>query len=168
MNFCPSCATLLISRYLHGRDRPTCPSCGFVHYAGPKVAVGVLIAREGCLLLNQRAIDPGKGLWTFPSGYVDLGESTAAAAIREVKEETGYDVRLTGLVGVYSSASRPVVFVVYAGELIGGTPTECDEVEDMDFFDKASLPPLAFEHDQQIIADWGHWRTTGASGGGLV
>src|SRR5437762_724687 len=112
MKFCPQCGTPLTNRLLHGHDRPACSSCGFVHYAGPKVAVGVMIAREGRLLLNRRAIDPGKGLWSFPSGYVDLGESTAQAAIREVQEETGYEVRLAGLVGVYSNAARPVVLIV--------------------------------------------------------
>src|SRR5439155_7634522 len=115
MKYCPVCGTALVTRELHGHARPACPSCGYVYYAAPKVAVGVVIGQDGRLLLNRRAIDPGMGRWSFPSGYVDLGESTTTAAIREVKEETGYDVRLDGLVGVYSSDTRPVVFVVYAG-----------------------------------------------------
>ena len=154
MKFCPQCGTKLATKYLHGHDRPSCPNCLFVHYAGPKVAVGVVIARNGQILLNRRAIDPGKGLWSFPSGYVDLGESTAGAAVREVKEETGYDVELRGLVGVYSTASRPVVFVVYVGDLIGGELMPCDEVEDVKLFGADDLPSLAFEHDSQIVRDW--------------
>lgn len=167
MNYCPNCATPLVSRYLHGHDRPACPACGFVHYAGPKVAVGVLIAREGSLLLSRRAIDPGKGRWSFPSGYVDLGESPATAAIREVKEETGFDVRLSGLVGVYSSPNRPVVLVVYGAEVTGGSPIQCDEVEETALFSESALPPLAFEHDSQIVADWLTWRQLGVTRGGL-
>ncbi|HEX5415716.1 MAG TPA: NUDIX hydrolase [Chloroflexota bacterium] len=159
MKYCPQCATPLENRFLHGRDRPACPSCGFVYYAGPKVAVGVLVAQEGRLLLNQRAIDPGRGRWTFPSGYVDAGEATETAAVREVKEETGYDVALTGLVGVYNSLDRPVVFVVYAGEVVGGEPARSDEVVALGVFGLQELPPLAFEHDQQIIADWLKRRT---------
>jgi 8-oxo-dGTP diphosphatase len=158
MRFCPQCGTPLTTRFLHGHDRPTCSDCGFIHYAGPKVAVGVLIARDGGLLLNRRAIDPGKGRWSFPSGYVDLGETTTEAAIREVKEETGFDIRLAGLIGVYSSAARPVVFVVYGGEVVGGSPAACDEVEDVGLFDPNDLPPLAFEHDAQIVRDWLGWR----------
>jgi len=154
MKFCPQCATSMVIRFLHGRDRPACPVCGYVYYAGPKVAVGVLVAQEGRLLLNRRAIDPGQGRWTFPSGYVDLGETTETAAIREVKEETGYDVTLTGLVGVYSTLDRPVVLIVYAGDVVGGAPSNSDEVELLDTFDLRELPPLAFEHDRQIIADW--------------
>lgn len=158
MKFCPHCATLLNPRVLHGRERPVCPACGFVHYAGPKVAVGVILEREGRLFLGRRAIDPGRGRWSFPSGYVDLGESTAEAAVREVKEETGFDASITGLVGVYSTADRPVVFVVYGGEIVGGGPTPCDEVAETGLFHPAQLPPLAFEHDPQIVRDWLIWR----------
>jgi ADP-ribose pyrophosphatase YjhB (NUDIX family) len=128
----------------------------------------VIIARSTGLLLNRRAIDPGKGRWSFPSGYVDLGESTASAAIREVKEETGFDVRLDGLVGVYSTSSRPVVFVVYAGEVIGGAPAPCDEVEEVGLFEADALPCLAFEHDHQIVRDWQGWRELGLRGGLLA
>jgi ADP-ribose pyrophosphatase YjhB (NUDIX family) len=122
------------------------------------VAVGVVIRHEGRILLNRRAIDPGKGRWSFPSGYVDLGESTLSAAVREVKEETGYDVRLDGLVGVYSTASRPVVYIVYDGEVVGGGLVRCDEVEEVGLFADDALPPLAFEHDSEIIGDWLKWR----------
>ncbi|HVC35521.1 MAG TPA: NUDIX hydrolase, partial [Chloroflexota bacterium] len=168
MKYCPNCATPLVDRYLHGHDRPACPACGFVYYAGPKVAVGVMIAQEGKLLLNRRAIDPGKGRWSFPSGYVDLGESPASAAIREVKEETGYDIQLSGLVGVYASPTRPVVLVVYTGEVIGGTPTGCDEVVETGLFSETALPPLAFEHDEQIVSDWRSWKERGVTRGGIV
>ena len=65
---------LLVDRFVHGHNRPACLACGFVHYAGPKVAVGVVVFQDGRILLNRRAIDPGKGRWSFPSGYVDLGE----------------------------------------------------------------------------------------------
>lgn len=158
MKYCPNCASLLEPRVLHGRERPACAACGFVHYAGPKVAVGVLLETEGKLCLGRRTIDPGRGRWSFPSGYVDLGESTAEAALREVKEETGYEARLTGLIGVYSTPERPVVFVVYAGEMIGGDAARCDEVEETGLFDPSNLPPLAFDHDPGIIQDWLAWR----------
>ncbi len=167
MKYCPNCATPLESRYLHGHDRPACPACGFVHYAGPKLAVGVMVSHEGKLLLSRRAIDPGKGRWSFPSGYVDLGESPSLAAVREVKEETGYEVRLNGLVGVYASPNRPVVLVVYTGEVVGGTLGDCDEVEETALFSHGALPPLAFEHDEQIVADWLAFRELGVTRGGI-
>jgi ADP-ribose pyrophosphatase YjhB (NUDIX family) len=159
MKYCPNCGSQLVSRTLHGVSRPACPNCLFVHYAGPKVAVGVVIWRDGRILLNRRAIDPGKGRWSFPSGYVDLGETTANAAIREVKEETGFEVRLDGLVGVYSSETRPIVFIVYSGRVVGGAPVACDEVEEVGLFSESDLPPLAFEHDREIVDDWQLWRS---------
>lgn len=167
MKYCPNCAAPLVSRFLHGHERPVCPGCGFVYYAAPKLAVGVIISRADRLLLSRRAIDPGKGQWSFPSGFVDLGESPASAAVREVKEETGLDVRLTGLVGVYASPDRPVVLIVYAGEIVGGMLAGCDEVEATEFFGASDLPPLAFEHDQQIVADWLSFQRFGVSRGGL-
>ncbi|MGH2460323.1 MAG: NUDIX hydrolase [Chloroflexota bacterium] len=129
--------------------------------------MGVMIVQGGKLLLSRRAIDPGKGRWSFPSGYVDLGESPATAAVREVKEETGYDVRLSGLVGVYAGPNRPVVLVVYTGDVVGGTLGGCDEVEETALFDESELPPLAFEHDQQIVSDWLAFRAEGVTRGGL-
>ena len=168
MTYCPRCGTLLTIRCLQGHDRPSCLACGFVYYAGPKVAVGVVIERDGQILLNRRAIDPGKGRWSFPSGYVDVGETTTTAAVREVKEETGYDVTLNGLVGVYSSSPRPIVFIVYSGTIVGGELAHCEEVEETAQFGTNELPPLAFEHDWRIVNDWQSWRRTGVSGGLLV
>lgn len=130
--------------------------------------MGVIIAQDDKLLLSRRAIDPGKGLWSFPSGYVDLGESPAAAAVREVKEETGYDVRLNGLVGIYASPGRQVVLIVYTGEVVGGAPVRSDEVEEIGLFHADALPPLAFEHDEDIVADWLSFRSDGVSRGGLT
>ena len=70
-------------------------------------------------MLLRRGFDPGAGLWTFPGGFVDLGESVEEAAIRETREEIGVDVELDGLVGVYSRASDRVMLVVYAATITG-------------------------------------------------
>ncbi len=124
-------------------------------YRDPKVAVAVIIAREGGILLQQRAMEPRKGLWTFPSGYVDLGEQVERAAEREVAEELGLTARLTHLLGVYSEPGNPVVLIVYTGEVDGTEPTvQADEISAIGWFAPDDLPPLAFDHDPTIIADW--------------
>ena len=78
-------------------------------------------------MLVRRAIEPGYGKWVFPGGYVDRGEPLTTAAIREAREECGLDVRLDGLVNIYSYAGRAPVIVVYAATAIGGTLAADDE-----------------------------------------
>ena len=102
-----------------GALRPACPACDFVLYLDPKVVVAVAVGHAGRVLLGRRAINPGRGLWSFPGGYVDRGEAVEDAALRETREETGLAVRLTGLLGVYSAVGRPHVVLAYAATAIG-------------------------------------------------
>ena len=122
--FCPRCGSGLERRLLKATEpeRLVCVSCGFVFYLNPKIAVGTIIrSMSDRLVLVRRAIDPGYGKWVFPGGYVDRGETLTAAAVREAREECGLDVRLEGLVNIYSYAGRAPVIVVYAATAIGGT-----------------------------------------------
>ena len=128
----------------------------------PKVAVAVIIARDGRILLQQRAMEPRKGLWTFPSGYVDRGEQVERAAEREVCEELGLPVRLTHLLGVYSEPGNPVVLIVYTGEMEDTEPTvQADEISAIGWFAPGDFPPLAFDHDPAIVTDWQAFVTHG-------
>jgi ADP-ribose pyrophosphatase YjhB (NUDIX family) len=168
--FCPLCGTQLEAQHQEDRDRPTCPSCGFIHYLDPKVAVAVVLGDERGVLLGRRGIDPASGLWSFPAGYVNRGEILEEAALREVLEELGLVVRLTGLVGVYSERGEPVVLVVYAGQIEAGEPVpDGREVSEVRWFPLDALPAdLAFPHDRQVLIDWKHavqtGRLTGAYG----
>lgn len=131
-------------------------STGAPIYLDPKVAAAVIIADGRGILLQQRAMEPRRGLWTFPSGYVDRGEQVERAAEREVREELGLSVRLTHLLGVYSETGNPVVLIVYTGEVPGdATPViQEEEISAVGYFRPDDLPPLAFAHDSAIIADW--------------
>ena len=152
--FCARCGHELAPREVEGRNRPACPACNLVVWSDPKVAVAVVIPREGGILLGRRAIDPGRGRWSFPSGYVDRGEVLEVAARREVFEEIGLDVRIAGLVGAYSTAGNPVVLIVYAGEIVAGTPSAGPEVDELRAFAPDALPEMAFAHDDRIVRDW--------------
>lgn len=125
-------------------------------YRDPKVAVAVILADARGLLLQQRAMEPRKGLWTFPSGYVDRGEQVERAAEREVEEELGLSVTLTHLLGVYSEPRNPVVLIVYTGAVPEHAEPVIQEAEiaAIGYFAADDLPPLAFDHDARIIADW--------------
>ena len=94
------------------------------------------------------------GKWSFPSGYVDLGEAVEAAAVREVKEETGVDIKINFLVGVYSSPTRPLVLLAYSAEVSGGNLKLNHEVLDLGYFSPECLPDMPFPHDDEILRDW--------------
>jgi NADH pyrophosphatase NudC (nudix superfamily) len=154
--YCLLCGTPLEARRHEDRDRPTCPSCGFIHYLDPKVAVAVVVGHNESVLLGRRRIDPGSGSWSFPAGYVNRGEVLEEAAVREVGEELGVSIRLTGLVGAYSQRDDPVVLIVYAGEVQAGQPRpDGREVSEVRWFALDALPTdLAFPHDRHVLADW--------------
>ncbi len=154
--FCQQCGTALEDRHQEDRLRPTCPACGFVYYLDPKVAVAVVLGDERGVLLGKRGIDPASGKWSFPAGYVNRGEVLEEAAVREVFEELGLEVRLTGLVGVYSERGSAVVLIVYDGEVLGGTlQPDGREVLEVRRFPLDALPrDLAFPHDRRVVEDW--------------
>src|SRR5205085_4169922 len=135
------CGTPLEARLQVDRERPTCPTCGFIHYLDPKVAVAVVIGDDDGVFLGKRCIDPGSGLWSFPAGYVNRGELLEEAAVREVLEELGLAVRLTGLVGAYSELGEAVVLVVYSGQVEAGEPRpDGHEVSEVRRFALDALP----------------------------
>ena len=152
--FCPQCGVPLRRRTAFGRRRLVCPQCGYVYFNDPKVAVGVVAQRRGRLLLVRRNHEPHVGEWSFPSGFVDAGEALEEAALRETREETGLDVRIERLLGVYSSAGERVIFVAYAGRVTGGRIEVGAECQDVRFFPPDRLPPLAFPHDPAILRAW--------------
>ena len=120
MNFCEKCGRKLTFVYSDKVTRHFCDQCHQIKYLDPKVAVVVLVSKNSNLLLVKRAIEPNLGKWSFPSGYVDLGETVESAAVREVKEETGVDIKINFLIGVYSSVSRPLVLLAYGAEVLSG------------------------------------------------
>jgi ADP-ribose pyrophosphatase YjhB (NUDIX family) len=144
----------MVQRLLEGRERPSCPRCGFIHYEDPKlVAVGV-IPMDGKLVLGRRSINPGLGCWSFPAGYVNRGESVDDAMIREVREETNLEVQVEQLLGLYSEAGNPVVLAAYVAVAVGGTLTPGEEVSEVGLFAVDGMPELAFPNDQRILGDW--------------
>ena len=157
--FCPRCGGALDRRLLKATEpeRLVCTQCGFVFYIDPKIAVGTIIrAPSGGIVLVRRAIEPGYGKWVFPGGYVDRGEPLTAAAIREAREECGLEVRLDGLVNIYSYAGRAPVIVVYVATAIGGTLCIDDECLETIEFASDTIPwdELAFRSTRDGLRDY--------------
>ena len=157
--FCPRCGQQLEERLLKPGDpsRLVCLVCGFVFYLDPKIAVGTIIRTDDDhLVLVRRAIEPGYGKWVFPGGYVDRGEALTRAAIREAREECGLDVRLDGLVNVYSYPGRTAIIVVYAATALDGTLAVDDESLECAVVTPADIPwtDLAFHSTHDALRDY--------------
>jgi len=98
-------------------ERLVCAECGYVQYDNPKIVVGAVCAHEDRLLLCRRAINPRKGYWVFPAGYLELNEAVEAGALREVREEAGIEVALDGLLAVYTIPRISQVQIIYRARL---------------------------------------------------
>lgn len=84
------------------RERLVCPDCGHIAYENPKIVVGSVVAHAGRVLLCRRAIEPRRGFWTLPAGYLELDETIEEGAKREAWEEARARVMLDGILGLYS------------------------------------------------------------------
>lgn len=93
LNYCPSCGGQLEDRYLEGRSRAYCSNCEQPVYRNAKPCAGVLVVDDSELLLVQRSNPPAVGSWSLPAGYLEIDESPATAAVRELHEETGISVQ---------------------------------------------------------------------------
>jgi ADP-ribose pyrophosphatase YjhB (NUDIX family) len=157
IRFCPLCATALTRAPVppDQREQAVCPACEFVFYLNPKVVAGTIPEQDGRILLTRRSINPGRGLWTYPGGFVDFGESVTDAAVRETLEETGLEVRLTGLLNVYSYAGAPVI-IVYTARVLGGTLTACAENDRLEWLTPDEIPwnDLAFPSTREALREW--------------
>ena len=156
--FCPACAGPLEAKLLRKGDpeRLVCTRCGQIVYLDPKVAVGTIVVADDRLVLVRRAIEPGYGLWVFPGGYVDRGEEVQAAAVREAKEEAGLDVRIDGLLNIYSYAHRSLIVIVYGATAIGGELCADEECLEARLFDRHEIPwdQLAFHSTRQALREF--------------
>jgi ADP-ribose pyrophosphatase YjhB (NUDIX family) len=151
--FCPHCGAAPRIEYPRSMH---CDNCGYAQFYNPKPVAGA-IPREpdGRIWLLRRGFDPSAGKWTFPGGFVDLGESVDMAARREAREELEIDVELRELVGVYSRPEDRVVLVVYAARITGGDPRPTAEAPEIQAFAPDELPweELAFWSTEQALRD---------------
>lgn len=156
-NFCQVCGHPLEDRLARGRMRRVCPACGFIHFEDPKVAVAAFVEDRGRVLLVRRAYNPQRGKWALPAGYVDYGEDPAAAVIREVKEETGLDVAVIGLLSVIGgpTVSGASIVITYAVTALGGAAQPHDDADALLWLSPGdALPDIAFDSTRQALAAW--------------
>ncbi|MEA2657237.1 MAG: 8-oxo-dGTP diphosphatase [Chloroflexota bacterium] len=157
-HYCVLCGTELVVRVIEGREVEACPKDDFVLWHDPKVTTAVVIEVEGGVLLGRRAIEPGRGLWCLPGGFVNDDEGPWEAAARECLEEICAVVEATRLIGVYHIAKRAapsMIGVAYQAKLARGErPSPGAEMLEVGVFPLDSLPPLAFPSHRQVLAEY--------------
>jgi 8-oxo-dGTP diphosphatase len=131
-----------------------CPACGQVVYSNPAPVAMVLARDADRLLLVKRGVEPLKGFWAPPSGYVETDESVEAAAVREVLEETGLEVAIDGLDGVFSAAGLGVVLVVYKATIVGGHLAPGSDAEEVRLAHPRELPTQRLPPQGTDLDQW--------------
>lgn len=161
--YCPRCATPLDIRDVYGSQRPVCPACDFIYFRDPKVAVIGLVSFEQRVLLVQRAINPEKGKWALPGGYMDAGEMPQDALRRELREEVNLAIRVTELLTIFPMITNrgmesPGIVLAFQAEVADQAATTLicdDDVCAAGWFGPQELPTnLAFTSTRQLLAEW--------------
>ena len=155
-NFCPDCGESLIHKHSSGRERPYCIACEQPIYFDPKVAVVVFVVRGEQVLLIERAMDPGKGKWALPAGFVDHDEAPEDAAIRETLEETNLSVKIDKLLAVYPKKDNGLadIIIAYSASILDGDIHAGDDASDVGWFTRDNLPELVFYPSIKLTALW--------------
>jgi ADP-ribose pyrophosphatase YjhB (NUDIX family) len=141
-----------------GEDRPrqTCNTCGFINYVNPKIVAGVVVSDEqGRILLCRRAIEPRKGFWTIPAGFMEERESTSQGAAREVLEEACATVEIDALLGIYEVPRISQVHFMYRGKLTSDIAAGPESLEVAMFaYDDIRWDDIAFPTGVWALRDW--------------
>lgn len=147
------------------RERLVCTDCGFILYSNPKVMVGSVAHWQGNVLLVRRDIEPRRGYWTLPAGFMENRETTEEGARREAREESGAELEIEHLLAVYNIPRISQVQVIYAARLISPDVFAGDETSEVGLFAWQDIPwdDLAFPSVRWALHHWNEARTGGAT-----
>ena len=150
--FCPRCGSPTVLRTIDNHERAVCERCGHITYRNPVPAAGIILIKEGNILMVRRKFE-----WTLPAGFLEYNEHVEACAVREAEEETGLRVELTRLFGAYMAMDDPrvqVVLLLYLARRTGGELTAGDDASEAAFFALDATPEgIAFKAHEQALAD---------------
>lgn len=156
--FCHFCGTPLIRRFAEGADRLYCTSCDQPLYENPIPATALVVVDElQRILLVKRDVEPKKGWWCLPGGFMELGETSENAALRELKEETGLEGKIDRLLGVFANDHAQYHTILIVGYLVldyRGRAEAGDDAADLRFFEKDAWPPIAFDSHRYMIEQY--------------
>jgi len=165
MKFCNACGATVELRIPHddSRARHVCTECDLVHYENPKLVVAAIPVWQEQILLCKRAIEPRYGMWTLPGGFMENGESTGDAAIRETLEEAGARIQLDGLYAMYSLPYIDQVHLLFRARLLDLEYAAGVESLEVKLFSEADIPwdELAFRPVRYSLEHYFAERKTG-------
>jgi ADP-ribose pyrophosphatase YjhB (NUDIX family) len=159
LNFCSRCGGPLRFGFIDGEDRErlACESCGYIAYVNPRLVVSTIpVTDDGRIVLLRRGIEPGKGLWAQPGGFLEVDETVTEAAIRETFEETGLVVKPGEIVGLYTRLEAAVVVLVFEATVAGGEFRTNPEALEIQAYTPESIPwpRIAFATTMWALRDW--------------
>jgi ADP-ribose pyrophosphatase YjhB (NUDIX family) len=159
LNYCTRCGSSLEFGPVDGehRHRLTCPSCGFVSYVNPRLVVTTIpVTDAGEVVLLRRGIEPGRGWWAQPGGFLEVDETVTEGAVRETLEETGLLVVPGEIVGLYSRLEAAVVVLALEARIVGGEFRLNPEALDIQAFSPEAIPwpGIAFNTTHWALHDW--------------
>lgn len=137
------------------RERQVCDHCGWIHYDNPKIVVGAVPIWDGRVLLCKRAIEPRRGYWNIPAGFLEQLEAPDVGAIRETREEACAEITIDQLLGVYSVPRISQIQMIYRASLVNGQFAAGEESLDVDLFPWEDIPwkELAFPSNHWALRD---------------
>jgi ADP-ribose pyrophosphatase YjhB (NUDIX family) len=153
--FCPRCGGPLTRGPNHAR----CAACGETVWANSVPGVQALVERDGCVLLARRAVEPRRGLWDFPGGFLDEHEHPLDGLRRELREETGLEIEVGELLGIWLDPydGRTILSLTWLARPAGGVECAADDVAELAWFGVDELPPdeqIAFPGQVAALALW--------------
>lgn len=163
LNYCTRCGGELRFGPIEGedRDRLACEACGHVAYVNPRLVVTTIpVTEAGEVVLLRRGIEPGRGSWAQPGGFLEVDETVTEAAIRETLEETGLVVRPGEIVGLYSRLEAAVVVLAFEATVVSGEFRLNSEALEIRAFRPEAIPwqGIAFKTTLWALRDWVHRR----------
>lgn len=158
MKFCSDCGARADLRTPPGDNRPrhVCGQCGAIHYLNPKVVVGALPEWEGLVLLCRRAIEPRRGYWTLPAGFLEQGETMEAGACREACEEANASLAIEALYTLFSIPHIDQIHAYFRARLLDRDFHPGEESLDVGLFRENEIPwrELAFPVVRKTLELW--------------
>ncbi len=165
LKYCPQCKYPLRRIKINKRRRLVCQRCGWINYENPLPAVVAVVRNNKKILLVKRGIEPHKGRWTLPSGFIEIEETPRVACLRELKEETNLEGKVLKIIGVYSQRSKMyknILVVAYGVEAKRKRElTAGDDAQEVRFFPVKKLPNIPFSSHRQIIEKVNAEKTVG-------